>query len=228
MYWRMNERSGRGDGAGTTGSLRFPARLTGWRRVWKHSSRRPVAFLSVEPAEGAEIQGMLAHVPGGDWAALDQREQAYLRRDVTDHVTHDRPRRQTAVYEAARGHIAPPSTEHPILLSYLDVVVQGYLNLHGEDGVAHFFATTGGFEGPILDDRKAPIYPRHQTLSGKERRTVDTALEDIGADICDIVCVIKKDDGRDKLAEAGYDAKTLINVVVEDGEVVIVDEQGDG
>ena len=25
----MNERSGRGDGAGTTGSLRFPARLTG-------------------------------------------------------------------------------------------------------------------------------------------------------------------------------------------------------
>ncbi len=161
----------------------FPARLTGWRRVWKHSSRRPVAFLSVEPAEGAEIQGMLAHVPGGDWAALDQREQAYLRRDVTDHVTHDRPRRQTAVYEAARGHIAPPSTEHPILLSYLDVVVQGYLNLHGEDGVAHFFATTGGFEGPILDDRKAPIYPRHQTLSGKERRTVDTALEDIGARI---------------------------------------------
>ena len=54
------------------------------------------------------------------------------------------------------------------------------------------------------------------------------ALEDIGADICDIVCVIKKDDGRDKLAEAGYDAKTLINVVVEDGEVVVTDEYGDG
>lgn len=161
----------------------FTARLRGWRRVWKHSSRRPVAFLSVERAEGAEILGVLAHVPGGDWAALDQREQAYLRRDVTDHVTHDRPRRQTAVYEAARGYIAPPSTEHPILLSYLDVVVQGYLNLHGADGVAHFFATTAGFDGPILDDRKAPIYPRHQTLSQAERRMVDTTLEDIGARI---------------------------------------------
>jgi len=54
------------------------------------------------------------------------------------------------------------------------------------------------------------------------------ALEDIGADICDIVCVIKKDDGENKLDEAGYDAKTLINVVVEDGEVVITDEYGDG
>jgi adenine phosphoribosyltransferase len=54
------------------------------------------------------------------------------------------------------------------------------------------------------------------------------ALEDIGADICDVVCVIKKDDGQNKLDDAGYDAKTLINVVVEDGEVVITDENGDG
>jgi adenine phosphoribosyltransferase len=54
------------------------------------------------------------------------------------------------------------------------------------------------------------------------------ALEDIGADICDIVCVIKKADGENKLDESGYDAKTLINVVVEDGEVVVTDEYGDG
>jgi len=54
------------------------------------------------------------------------------------------------------------------------------------------------------------------------------ALEDIGADICDLVCVIKKADGENKLDDAGYDAKTLINVVVEDGEVVITDENGDG
>jgi len=54
------------------------------------------------------------------------------------------------------------------------------------------------------------------------------ALEEIGADICDLVCVIKKADGENKLDDAGYDAKTLINVVVEDGEVVITDEDGDG
>jgi len=54
------------------------------------------------------------------------------------------------------------------------------------------------------------------------------ALEDIGADIRDIVCVIKKADGENKLDDDGLDAKTLINVVVEDGEVVVTDENGDG
>jgi adenine phosphoribosyltransferase len=54
------------------------------------------------------------------------------------------------------------------------------------------------------------------------------ALEDIGAEICDVVSVIKKDNGTNELDEAGYDAKTLINVKVVDGEVVITDEHGDG
>jgi len=54
------------------------------------------------------------------------------------------------------------------------------------------------------------------------------ALEDIGAEICDTVCVIKKDGGENKFADAGYEAKTLINVDVVDGEVVITAEDGDG
>jgi len=70
----------------------------------------------------------------------------------------------------------------------------------------------------VLDD----VLSTGGTLAG-----LTGALEDIGADICDIVCVIKKADGTNKLDEAGYDAKTLINVQVVDGEVVIVDEHGD-
>jgi adenine phosphoribosyltransferase len=70
----------------------------------------------------------------------------------------------------------------------------------------------------LLDD----VLSTGGTLAG-----ITGALEDIGADIVDIVCVIKKVDGQNKLAEAGYDAKTLINVNVEDGEVVIVDAHGD-
>jgi adenine phosphoribosyltransferase len=54
------------------------------------------------------------------------------------------------------------------------------------------------------------------------------ALEEIGVDVADIVCVIKKVGGENKLAAAGYDAKTLVNVDVVDGEVVVVDEEGDG
>jgi adenine phosphoribosyltransferase len=70
----------------------------------------------------------------------------------------------------------------------------------------------------VLDD----VLSTGGTLAG-----LTGALEDIGADIRDIVCVIKKADGTNKLDEAGYDAKTLINVQVIDGEVTIVDEHGD-
>jgi len=71
----------------------------------------------------------------------------------------------------------------------------------------------------VLDD----VLSTGGTLSG-----ITGALEEIGAEISDIVCVIKKEDGPNKLAEDGYVAKTLINVTVEDGEVVVVDEYGDG
>jgi adenine phosphoribosyltransferase len=64
--------------------------------------------------------------------------------------------------------------------------------------------------------------------TGGTLRAITDALDEIGADIADIVCVIKKADGQNKMADAGHDPKTLINVVVEDGEVVIVDEDGDG
>ncbi|WP_435115235.1 hypoxanthine/guanine phosphoribosyltransferase [Halolamina sp. C58] len=52
------------------------------------------------------------------------------------------------------------------------------------------------------------------------------ALDGIGADVTDVVAVIKKA-GENELDEQ-VDYKTLINVRVEDGEVVIVDENGDG
>ena len=54
------------------------------------------------------------------------------------------------------------------------------------------------------------------------------ALEDIGADVVDAVAVIKKVGGQNKIEDSNYDVKTLINVDVVDGEVVVVDEYGDG
>ena len=42
-------------------------------------------------------------------------------------------------------HTIHPQPKTPILLSYLDVVVQGYLAEFGEAGVARFFASTDGW-----------------------------------------------------------------------------------
>lgn len=151
-----------------------PATLTGWQRVWRKTAQGPQAFLSVERADGVQIAGVVADVPGADWVALDQREAGYDRHDVTHLITHEGDMAPTSVYEVRDPHV--DDAQNPILLSYLDVVVQGFLKIYGADGVAAFFATTAGWDTPILDDRASPRYPRHQLLSADERALVDRHL----------------------------------------------------
>jgi len=147
-----------------------PATLTGWRRTWRHTDFHGTAFLTAVPVPGAVIDGAIARVPGGDWAALDLREAGYDR--VQARIDpHD-----VAVYSIAAGRHAAPGAPRPILLSYLDVVAQGFLRAFGEDGVARFFDTTDGWDAPLIDDRAAPRYPRHQRLGAQETALVDSHL----------------------------------------------------
>ena len=162
-----------------TYSEAHPARLAGWRRVWRHTALRPVAFLTVEPAAGVEIDGLIARVPGGDWAALDDRERAYDR--VTVEVAHPLDHAPAiAVYTIPEGKHGPATEAHPVLLSYIDVVAQGFLAEFGEAGLARFFQTTEGWDAPVLNDRGNPVYPRHQRLNADETLLVDEWLTRLG------------------------------------------------
>ncbi|QBF30274.1 gamma-glutamylcyclotransferase family protein [Thalassococcus sp. S3] len=159
-----------------------PASLRGWRRAWCHTGLREVAFLTVIPDPGTTIEGLVAPVPNADWQALDDREWAYERALVTAQVSHRlHAVTDIAVYSVPSQSRAGASTAHPILLSYLDVVVQGYLRVFGVDGATRFFETTDGWQAPILNDRADPRYPRHQALSADELRFVDAMLEDLPA-----------------------------------------------
>lgn len=150
-----------------------PATLQGWRRCWVQAADRPVAFLSIEPANGA-IHGLTLRVDDTDWHDLDAREHAYLRRNVSHQITDNPQHRTTVAYQADPTKLAPASAQHPILLSYLDVVIAGYIAL-SPDGAAHFFETTAGW-GPVLDDRANPRYPRAQHHPDRVTRYVDDAL----------------------------------------------------
>ena len=155
-----------------------PTTLNGWRRVWKPAGDRETSFLSVERDEGGQIDGMIAAVPKGDWGALDAREAAYDRVDVSDQF------RETASVAIYQGRPEKNSTTHlnkPISLSYLDVVVQGFHDHFGVAGVERFFASTSGWDRPILNDRVSPVYSRHQTLTGAERTLVDKHLTQLSA-----------------------------------------------
>ncbi|CUH64295.1 hypothetical protein TG4357_01195 [Thalassovita gelatinovora] len=159
-----------------------PARVFGWRRTWRHTALRPVAFLTAVPDPVTRIDGLIAAVPNGDWRALDAREHAYDRVDLTDLEDHPLPfTPKVAIYSIPAGKHGAPTMAHPILLSYLDVVVQGYHQEFGTEGVTRFFQTTDGWDAPILDDRTQPLYPRHQTLARSETRLVDRMLDDVGA-----------------------------------------------
>lgn len=161
-----------------------PARVSGWRRAWRKSPLRQRCFLTAVPSPGDEIDGLMAAVPGSDWAALDAREHAYRRVDASDAVRHSLAGAATvAIYAIPAGAHHDPGPDHPVLLSYIDVVVQGFLREFGAAGVARFFDTTDGWHVPVVDDRAQPIYPRAQTLSPEERAHVDEGLARLSAKI---------------------------------------------
>jgi cation transport regulator ChaC len=156
-----------------------PARVRGWARAWRGTALRRVAYLSAVEAPGSEIEGLIAAVPGGDWSALDARERAYARHPVAM-VEHDHPEDLSVMIYKVEPHHVSHAAPHPILLSYLDTVVQGYLREFGEAGAARFFETTTGWEAGIHDDRADPVYPRAQATTERERALVDAALRDLG------------------------------------------------
>lgn len=158
-----------------------PAELRGWRRSWVKSAAFNRVFLSVVEDKDTTISGLIAAVPGADWTALDARETGYARLVSGDAVAHPLPHTPHVAHYAVPHHDRGQKGEDAIILSYLDVVVQGFLREFGEDGVTHFFDTTDGWDTPILNDRAAPQYPRHQTLSAEETALVDHHLDRLSA-----------------------------------------------
>jgi len=160
-----------------------PARLDGWRRQWVRTEGRDIVYLSVVQNPATRIDGLIAAVPGADWAALDQREYSYERHASGGAVVHDLVPAPDIAHYAIPEEIAVNDGDHVILLSYLDVVVQGFLREFGTDGAERFFDTTDGWETPILDDRTAPIYPRHQTLTAEETAVVDGHMKRLSVQV---------------------------------------------
>jgi hypothetical protein len=162
----------------------FRATLRGWRREWRYCLAFDQTFLSVVRDDSAQIDGLVARVPGADWAALDAREIGYQRHAVApDTLTHAAPYPISAqVYAVPPEGSRPATGARPIWLSYLDVVVRGFHTEYGRDGVARFFATTTGWAA-CLDDRAAPLYPRAQEVGAGVRALVDDWLTGQGINV---------------------------------------------
>ena len=159
------------------------ARIHGWRRHWVQSNRRDAAFLSVQPDPLSSIEGLIADVAGVGWEALDVREAAYNRFTLSVAELRAVQPLPVQMYRANPDYMAPQGSGKPILMSYLDCVVQGFLAEFGDDGVRDFFRTTTGWDTPVRDDRADPIYPRAQIVTPFERDLVDTNLQTLNVNI---------------------------------------------
>ena len=160
-----------------------PATLNGWRRAWVVTPGYRTVLLTGVPAPDHQIDGLIAAVPGADWQALDAREAGYARLPANETVSHTHPSASDiAVYAVARENMMANSGQM-ILLSYLDVVVQGFHQVYGSDGVTRFFDTTDGWDTPIFDDRDDPIYPRSQQLTPAQSALVDDHLQRLFAKV---------------------------------------------
>ena len=102
---------------------------------------------------------------------------------------------------------------------------------YGLPGEVSLTQRTGYSEGEMyINDVEAGdrVLVLDDVLStGGTMRAILEALTDIGAEIGDVVAVIKKA-GPNDLDDTDFSVRTLINVDVVDGEVQIVDPHGDG
>ncbi|MCL9818429.1 hypoxanthine/guanine phosphoribosyltransferase [Natronocalculus amylovorans] len=101
---------------------------------------------------------------------------------------------------------------------------------YGLDGEVSLSQETGYSESEMyINDVEAGdrVLVLDDVLStGGTMKAILDALTGIGTEVVDVVAVIKKA-GPNKLDDTEYRVKTLINVTVEDGEVVIVNPYGD-
>lgn len=102
---------------------------------------------------------------------------------------------------------------------------------YGLDGEVALSQVTGYSENEMYINDVDPgdrVLLLDDVLStGGTLRGITGALEEIGAEIADVVAVIKKEGGGNELEDTDYDVRTLINVDIEDGAVVITDPHGD-
>ena len=162
-----------------------PARLNGWRRCCRPRSsgdpidaRRRYLMLSARKRAGHAIDGLLVYDRLDHLPEIDRREASYdwvtvslERLELNGSAPHDCP---IYIYEAPR--IAPHDPGVPILQSYLDAVMQGFLHEFGEKGVHGFLHSTDGFDRPVRADRHEPVYSRAVELPDYQRSFFDTLL----------------------------------------------------
>lgn len=159
----------------------IPSRLSGWKREWKHCVGTPwgnVCALTAVPSNGASIHGVFIKSDRAELAVLDEREIGYTRSELpqSSRLSEANLPERLFIYSSKPEVYRNGSADYPLWMSYIEVVTHGFWRVFGEAGVDEFIGSTGGWEAPIIDDRKRPRYPRTIVLSALERCSIENKI----------------------------------------------------
>lgn len=172
----------------------------GFQRGWTYHAKHACKFdggcfngviQTEDPSH--EIGGLMFRVPQSDLPAFDLREKTYNRTLVTDMQTlpgpdgklHELPA-NAAVWIYVDPAPKHPTTDYPILQTYVDVIVAGALE-HSEGFARNVVNTMSGFEYPWKNDRGSgipssegffPQYKRYSEKSTSQAAIIDQLLQD--------------------------------------------------
>ena len=172
--------------------------LFGFIRSWNHHSPpdslagfTALGLRKQKPGEsGVTINGVLYEAKGADMTKFDQREAGYVRIEVpisqieavgwqrlpeTGHlwIYVTRNSAAEAVQVVADESLREPDADHPLLQSYIDVVVEGGLE-YGPDFARELLDTTVGWSRFWLNDRELA---RRPWVLDPKATAVDEALK---------------------------------------------------
>ena len=169
----------------------IPTRLShsfGYIRAWNDRSVTGFTALGLripEPGERAmTINGVLYPVEGDDMSAFDTRENGYTRvevpRDQIEAMSWQRLPEEGRIWvyvPVAEGKqpgvgLRQPSSDFPLLESYIDVVVEGGLE-YGPEYAREIIATTKDWSRFWLNDRE---FARRPWVTDKQYDGVDKLL----------------------------------------------------
>ena len=172
-------------------------------RIWSARTTSGFTAMGVRIRKGADCTGVLLEVNKAELEDLDRRELSYVRVEVhLDNVDQVPFLNEEEFYETEQaetlfeakeneGNIRvwvyiqkdpiPADSSHPILQSYVDVILSGCLSI-SEDFARSFIQTTKGWqpnEDSFVDDRDQPIYGLANSVQCEQNADViDQLLEE--------------------------------------------------
>jgi len=159
-----------------------PATLEGWNRSWSHgirTKRGNVCALTVVSKPQSMLRGVVLQCDKATLRTLDKREDGYSRKEVNV-VLDTGHRSRSWLYVGRRDRRVDGEDGYSIWMSYLLVVLAGYLELGGPRALQDFYGTTVGWNMPVEHDEREPKYTRAFRLKPGERAQIRRFLSSRG------------------------------------------------